>query len=120
MAQPWPSTLQQLFSEDGFGFEEGNTIVETEMDVGPKKRRRRNTQGIDTYTASIYLTVSQYTIFKNFYRVTLNAGILPFEFNHPITGEPTQFVFSGRPNYRSIGGGNFIVSFGLEEYFGGE
>jgi hypothetical protein len=114
MAQAWPGTLQQLLSEANFGEETGETVLRTDMDVGPRKFRRRFTHSIDVFSASIYLTVSQYTIFKNFYNTTLNGGSIPFTFNHPITQDATDFRFSGTPKYTSLGGGQFMVAFQWE------
>jgi len=118
MAQVWPVALQTLLNEANFGIKKGTSIVETDMDVGPKKRRRRNTREIDTFTGSIDLTIPQYTLFENFYRTTLSAGVLPFTYNHPITQTPTNFVFVDTPQYASLGGGYFRVSFTWEQYFG--
>ena len=114
MAQQWPVGLQQLLSEANFGEQDQDTTIRTEMDVGPAKVRRRFTRGVETYTGSIYLTVSQYTLFKSFFNTTLNGGVLPFTFNHPITQVPTDFRFVGTPQYNSIGGGNFTTVFTWE------
>lgn len=111
MAQEWPVTLQQVLSESEFGLELGNTVLETDMDVGPPKSRRRVTKGIDTVTGSIYLTIDQYLIFVDFFNTTLNGGTNPFTFPHPITQEDTDFRFKGTPRFRSIGGGNFVAQF---------
>ena len=113
--QVWPLGLQQLLSESEFGETEGDTLLRSDNDTGPKKVRRRFTRGINTVTGMIYLTIDQYNEFKTFYRVTLNGGALPFVFNHPITQAPTRYRFASTPTYRSMGGGNFTVSFSWEE-----
>lgn len=110
----WPPTLQQLLSESNFGIDEGDTTVRTDMDTGLAKIRRRYTQGIDSVSGSVYLTKDQYTTFRNFFDTTLNAGINTFNFNHPITGDVTEYRFKGTPKYNSIGGGNFTVQFTWE------
>lgn len=115
MAEMWPSTLQQLLSEASFGIEEGDTTIRSEVDVGLAKVRRRFTKGVDRYSASIYLTVDQYTTFKNFFNVTLNGGVLTFNFNDPITQELSEYRFVGAPQYSSLGGGNFTASFTWEK-----
>lgn len=115
MAQAWPGTLQQLLSEANFGIAKGETTIRSDMDIGPKKVRRRFTKGVDIFTASIYLTVTQFTLFETFYDTTLSGGSLPFTFNHPITGVATDFRFASEPVYRSIGGGNFTVDFNWEK-----
>ena len=112
--QYWPVTLQQLLSETGFSEREGDTLLRSDMDVGPKKVRRRFTKGIGMMTGSVWLTTDQYLDFKAFYNTTLNGGALPFIFPHPITQVPTTFRFSETPNYNSLGGGQFAVSFSWE------
>ncbi len=115
MAQSWPGTLQELLSEANFGISIGDTAIRSDMDVGPNKVRRRFTRGVDTYTASIYLTSAQYVIFDAFFKTTLNGGVLSFDFNHPITGDLKEFRFVGTPKYSSLGGGQFTVTFDWEE-----
>lgn len=114
MAQAWPGSLQQLLSEANFGVTFGDTALRSDMAYGPQKTRRRFTKGVDTYSASIYLTMAQYTIFYNFYDTTLNGGVLPFTFPHPITQVSTDFRFKGPPKITSLGGGQFQAAFEWE------
>jgi hypothetical protein len=114
MAQTWPSTLQKLLSEANFGIALADTTLRSEMEVGPAKARRRYTKGVDLFSASIYLTTSQYSIFYTFYNTTLNGGVLSFTFNHPITQVPTDFRFKSPPKISSLGGGNFQATFEWE------
>lgn len=111
----WPGTLQQLLSEANFGITLGETTIRSENEVGPTKVRRRFTKGVDQFSASIYLTVAQYSILTTFYNTTLNGGTLPFVFNHPITGTAEQFRFKAPPSISSIGGGQFIASMNWEK-----
>lgn len=115
MAVAWPSTLQELLNEASFGLEVGDTVLRSEMDYGPQKVRRRFTKGIDTFQASINLTTEQYTFFYTFFNTTLNGGVLPFTFKHPITKVDCDFRFKGPPKIMSIGGGNFQASFMWEK-----
>lgn len=115
MAQIWPGTLQQLVSEANFGMAIGETVLRTDMEVGPQKTRRRFTKPVNSFTTSIYLTLAQYNTFYTFYNTTLNGGSLAFTFNHPITQVPTDFRFKSPPKVSSIGGGNFIAAMEWEE-----
>jgi hypothetical protein len=114
MAQAWPISLQQILNQANFGIEIGDTVLRTDMDVGPKKFRRRFTKGIDVFTASINLDMDEYTTFYTFFNTTLNGGTLPFTYNHPITQVPTDFRFRGPPKISPIGGRTFVVSFEWE------
>jgi hypothetical protein len=110
MAQPWPSGLQQFFSEENFSLLLDDGTIRSDMDIGPQKVRRRYTKGVDRMTGSIWLTSAQYSIFYTFYDVTLAGGTIPFILDHPITGVPTEFRFLNQPRISSIGGGNFQSS----------
>lgn len=114
MAAQWPTSLQQFFSEENFGFTIGDTTVVSDNDIGPKKRRRRFSRSVDRMTASIFLTTAQYSVFRSFFDTTLAGGVLAFEFPHPITGVLTEFKFEPEPQIVSLGGGQFRVSFTLE------
>jgi hypothetical protein len=115
--QTWPSQLQQLLNEANFGISIGETVLRSDMDIGPAKVRRRVTKSIDSFTASINLNVAQYTIFINFFNTTLAGGSLPFTFKHPITGVNETFRFKSPPSISSIGGGNFVTSLEWEKLF---
>ena len=115
MAVQWPTTLQQLMNEANFGNEFGDTVLRSDMEVGPPKTRRRNTRGYDNFTTSIELTVTQYNTFKTFYNTSLNGGVLAFEIEHPITRVLSEFKFAANPTVRSLGGGIFRVNMAWEE-----
>jgi hypothetical protein len=109
VATPWPVTLQQKLNERGFAYAVGETVIRTEMDVGPVKVRRRSTRPIDKIKGSINLTTDEYDTLQYFFNTTLNGGTERFSFNHPITGVSTEFRFTGPISYSSIGGGNFVA-----------
>jgi hypothetical protein len=115
MAVLWPATLQQKVNEANFGNEFGDTVLKSDMDIGPAKLRRRFTRGFDTFTTSIELTTAQYTLFRNYYYTSLNGGVLPFQFDHPITKTPSEFRFGAVPRVTSLGGGIFRVAMVWEE-----
>jgi hypothetical protein len=115
MAVAWPGTLQQLLSEANFGLEIGETVLRSDMEVGPQKVRRRFTHPINKFSASIYLTTAQYSIFYEFFNTDLNGGALSFNFDHPITQVESEFRFRSPPKISSIGGGQFMATFEWEE-----
>jgi hypothetical protein len=111
----WPITLQTLWNEANFGLDAGDTTIRSEMDFGPSKVRRRTTVGIDRFTGSIYLTTSQYSVFKTFFDVSLNGGVKTFYFNHPITEAQEVFRFIGAYKITSLGAGQFLLNFTWEQ-----
>jgi hypothetical protein len=115
MPQVWPITLQSLVNEDGFSHALGETSIRSAMDIGPEKIRRRMTKSVDLFNVSINLTTTQYSVFYNFYDLTLNGGVESFYFNHPITGVQATYRMKGQPAIRSLGGGQFRVSMEWEQ-----
>ena len=98
MAQPWPGSIPQNVNLGGFGLEVGETLIRTEMETGPTKVRRRFTDSVDAVACSMWLTLAQYTTFRNFYDVTLNGGAERFEFTDPITEVLTEYRFKTPPH----------------------
>jgi hypothetical protein len=109
MAATWPSTLEQKLNESGFTIGFPVSYIESETEIGPKKRRRRTTQTYEQLSCSIIIEKSLYDTFKTFYDVTLSGGVLPFEFNHPISGVLTQYRM-GAPSFTPMGGTYFNLS----------
>lgn len=115
MAVLWPVTLQQKLNQASFQETFGETVLRSDMDIGPSKVRRRNTKGVDTFNATIDLERDLYLTFKNFYTTSLNGGVLSFNFDHPITKVESEFRFAETPQIRPIGGTYFRVSMVWEE-----
>lgn len=101
--ETWPVSLQQLLNEDSFNVEIGETVIRSEMDVGPEKVRRRSTRPIDTYTCSIDIYQTDVNTFKQFFNTTLNGGVNSFYFNDPLTGTTEVFKFSKSPTFSPLG-----------------
>ena len=114
MAQSWPSQLQSVLNRDSFSISIGDTVIRSDMEVGPQKFRRRFTKGVDVFSATIWLSRSEYTILYNFYNTTLNGGTLPFTFPHPITEVATDFRFKAPPKISPVGADTFQASFEWE------
>lgn len=110
----WPSSLQQLVEQSSFGLDTGESVIRSQMDIGPAKIRRRFTKQIDNLNVSIQVTSTQYTTLVDFYRVDLNGGVNQFVFNHPITGSPVYIRFVAAPKFKSLGGSQFEASMAWE------
>lgn len=114
MPETWPSGLQQLLNEQGFGYQTGVTTIRSTTDIGPAKVRRTSTKPVDTLTSTINVTTAQAAILDNFYDLTLNGGARSFNFVHPLTGVLREMRFTEPPAYRSLGGGVFIAQLSWE------
>jgi len=92
----WPAYLQD-FLNAAFSNDIGETVLRTEMDIGPAKLRRRFTHSIDTYGTEITIYQDTMTLFKTFFNTDLNGGVTPFYFEDPTSGNLETFRFVGTP-----------------------
>ena len=106
----WPTSLQQLVNADSFNLKKGSTTIRSDVDIGPAKVRRRMTKSTDTVTVGFNLTKAEYLIHEEFYDIDLNGGVNAFEFKNPITQVVEVYRYNSEPEYKSIGGVNFVVN----------
>jgi len=114
MAQSWPLSLQQKINQAGFTNGFGNTVLRSEMDLGPEKRRQRQTRGNDSLSTSIDLDKDEYITLELFFKTTLAGGSLNFDFDHPISGDSEEFNMK-EPSIVPLGGLVYRVSMVWEQ-----
>lgn len=107
----WPLTLPQKPEGNNYAQQEGTSSIQSDMDFGPPKSRRLSTTENDMHNVSFIMNTTEYTTFKNFYKVTSSGGTIPFSAPHPVTGDLTVFKFDieSPPSYRYLGGINWMV-----------
>ena len=76
--QTWPITLPDNFLQSGYQEGNINNIVETSMDEGPTKRRKKNTRAYKPITGKMTIDTTQKAIFQNFFTEDIAYGALPF------------------------------------------
>lgn len=111
----WPGTLPQYVFEQGYTEKLNDQTLESAVDVGPPKIRRRYTKQIRSFTVEMRLTQTQKATFEGFWQDTLLGGSAPFDWVHPLTRAATTFRFrKPAPSFSSIGGADSIVRFSME------
>ncbi len=86
MSNPvWPLSLPPFVLMQGYQESIVDGIIETPVDAGPVKVRRRWTGDGTLLALAVGMTPSQYDTFSTFYKTTLAAGSLPFDWVHPRT-----------------------------------
>lgn len=86
MAIPvWPAALPQELITDGYGQQAPNTIIATQMDVGPGKRRRRTSAGVQPVRGQIVVTEEQLETLREFFHKDLGDGALRFAWVDPVS-----------------------------------
>lgn len=112
----WPLFLQQLLNEDSFSVEFGETVIRSDMQVGPTKTRRITTRPIDKYSASINVFQSDMVAFRQFFNTTLNGGATSFYFLDPLTNVTEVFRFTKPPQISPIGSaGHYRITMNWEK-----
>lgn len=112
----WPTFLQEFLNADAFGVMFGETVLRSEMDVGPSKVRRRSTRPIDKYTATINVYKTDMVAFRQFFNTTLNGGATSFYFTDPLTGVTEVFRFTEPPSISPLGSaGTYQISMKWEK-----
>jgi hypothetical protein len=82
----WPSTIP-TFLVSGFSEEPGDGRLRTPMDAGPPKVRRRFTATVTKMRGTIQTDDAGLAAFRTFLNTTTLGGSLPFDWEHPITGD---------------------------------
>lgn len=98
----YPPTLPDRPLTEGFTQTIGRSqVIETNMDTGPAKYRRRSMCAPQPYTMSFVLDENQVGIFEDWYDNTLQGGVKAFEWVHPIKRTPAYFQFT-KPSERPV------------------
>ncbi len=116
MVDAWPSELPQCFLV-GFNEGEGDGLLEYKTDMGPAITRLRSTASSRPLSGQMRLTRAQVAVLRNFYKVTLLGGSLPFEFPDPTVIGATLLVRFSKdkpPSWQQVAGGVFRSSFDFE------
>lgn len=112
----FPATLPQYVQEGGFSEQIQDQTIESQMDTGPAKIRRRFTKSLRQFSLQMMLTPAQTDTFEAFWQDDCKGGSLPFVWVHPRTRVPSTMRFRlPAPQISTQGGGAAnIVSFTVE------
>ena len=112
----WPVTLPEYVLEGGYSEQLPRNTVETEMDSGPMKVRRRFTKVYRRFQVSMILTAEQAVTFEAFYLTSCGSGSIPFDWVHPRTRAPMSMRFvNPPPQFAPFNSAYVRVSFSLLE-----
>lgn len=112
----WPVTLPQFVQESGYREEIQDQTIESAMDTGPAKIRRRFTKSIRRFTISMQMTAAQVTTFESFWQTDCKGGSISFDWVHPRTRQAATLRFRNpAPAIQTVGAGaSSVVQFTLE------
>ena len=112
----FPATLPQFVLENGYNETIQDQTVESEMDTGPAKIRRRFTKSLRRFSVQMMLTPAQTTTFETFWQNDCKGGSVSFDWVHPRTRAAAVMRFRNpAPQIQTMGSGAAnVVSFNLE------
>lgn len=111
----WPGTLPQFVLRDGYqeGFKD--TVLRSDMDSGPAKRRRRFTAAPEPHSFTMELTDAQVDLFRTFFDTTIEGGALGFDMTNPRTLATDTWAFTKTPDpVRATGWNSYTIVLDLE------
>ena len=101
----WPASLPQEPLAQGFSEQAPNTVIRSQMEVGPPKVRRRFTAGVRNIECQLRLTPAQVDTLDAFFGSTVAGGALSFDWKHPRGGTVVTFRFVEPPAYAPVARG---------------
>lgn len=110
----WPAGLPQYVLQQGFRESLGDARIETAMEAGKPKTRRRYTAVPRQISVTLACDLSQRATLNSFYETTTKHGTLPFDWVDPVTQAPKTFLFRGPPVRWGVSGEKHIAQFVLE------
>ncbi|MCL4502051.1 MAG: hypothetical protein M1438_09370 [Deltaproteobacteria bacterium] len=97
----WPATLPQSPLQSGFQDAEPDLVIHDQMDAGPPILRRKDTAEVRPFTWTQWLTASQKSTLRTFYRSYCASS---FDFPDPDTGATISVIFTKPPSYGEASG----------------
>jgi len=91
-----------------------NTVIRTQMEVGPPKVRQRSTVGYYSCAYNFLMTKAQLDDLMTFYITTCEGGTLPFECTHPRLATTQDFRFIAPPSWNKVTPAYYRVALNLE------
>ena len=112
----WLSTLPTEILVGGYRRSTKDLLLESPMEQGPPKVRRRMTNNIDPFPCSMLMTTAQLAIFKPFHEDTLLGGALRFNFLDPDDGTTAIEVRIPKAEWEPVAPGHWIVDMQMVIY----
>ena len=114
----WPGSLPEFVLSAGYKEAWSQQTIETSMDGGAVKTRRRFTRRFDVFTVSMNMDPDQIATFDTFYYDTCQGGSLPFDWVHPRLQTAMTWKFrKPPPNVADLNGVDVTVTWQMERQY---
>jgi len=107
----WNLTLPQNYEQKSYSEGASTNFIESKVDAGPIKRRRRTTAEYIPISVTMFLTNAQVNTFKTFYKDTIKSGTLSFNFPD-INGDPYE-VYLNQKTLKATSGSHWELQMNL-------
>lgn len=116
MTAAWPAGVPSSFHVAGFVWRVGEASIRSEVDAGVPTVRLRTTAVPDTISGTMPMRWDEYLALRDWYRVVLRGGALPFTLPHPFgTGDDLVCRWRSPPAANAVlGERRVVVSVELE------
>lgn len=108
----WPSDLPGPKQED-FNEDPGENKIISPVESGRRRKRKRFSTAVGTFSFSCVYTKAQLILFRNFY-AQLNDGVDTFMFPHPLDGVIEVQFMESIPRWNHIKGKLWAATLTLE------
>lgn len=110
MANPsWPATIPQNPLLGPLKETPVPNKIDTQMDIGVPKSRRRYTKELRDLTWVFVMTTAEVALFDTFYHTTLEGGTLPFDHVDSRTGVAASFRIKSLGEYNPLSGTKWSI-----------
>lgn len=112
MANTWPTAASFPEAPLLSGNEEGiaDTVIKTDMEVGPPKVRQRSSVGYNSGSYGFHMTATNLLALETFYKTTCSGGSEVFEWKHPRTGSTVNWLFTAPPTWTQLKNALYLVN----------
>lgn len=106
------------FQNDGYGYDDDDDLLRTDMEAGPARVRQRARQSSSVFSVASKMTYDQFALFESWYKHKINGGVDSFDIDLAVgAGIVTHTArFIGKPSPRKSGPRYWLVSAKLEAF----
>lgn len=109
MSITWPVGVPQNALIDSYQESIMPNVAEFTPEVGMPLLSRRTSEEVEQVQFVCIMTFAQYATLKDFRKITLKSGVLPFQRNHPRTGVSVTAIFTELSGPEVVSGTNCRV-----------
>ena len=116
-ANDWPTTLPQVFQQNGYSEGNYDNVIKSKTDTGPDKRRLKSSIGYLPIAGKMILSHTQKATFYTFLQDVIKYGALPFNFPDPNDNESLVEVYLDSKTISPMSGNSWSLALTLKALF---